>query len=225
MAGLVRNSAKKSMGRAKLTFPELTELMLDVEFALNNRPLTYQGDELEMEPLTPNHFIHERRLKPFDTGAIMRDEETTQLKKCLRYLNQMKEHYWKRWQSECLQSLREHNRIVGEAADIKEGDVVPIKSENQPRNTWKLGKIIKAIKGSDGITRGVRLQTMTKGMTTYIERPLQHIYPMELKAELPEVTRDQSVTSNEEPRADRPRSEKGTGNEEGKGRDSDTIVF
>ena len=93
MVGLVKNSAKKSMGRAKLTFPELTELMLDVEFALNNRPLTYQGDDLEMEPLTPNHLIHGRRLKPFDTGAIISDEETTPAKKRLRYLNRMKEHY------------------------------------------------------------------------------------------------------------------------------------
>eukprot|EP00112_Aurelia_sp_Birch-Aquarium-sp1_P003201 Seg1357.1 transcript_id=Seg1357.1/GoldUCD/mRNA.D3Y31 product="hypothetical protein" protein_id=Seg1357.1/GoldUCD/D3Y31 len=65
MVGLVKNSLKKCLGRSRLTFQELSRLMLDVEFSLNNRPLTYQGADLEMEPLTPNHLIYGRRMKEF----------------------------------------------------------------------------------------------------------------------------------------------------------------
>ena len=58
MVGKVKGILKKSGGQAKLTFPELQEVLLDIEFLLNNRPLTYQGEGLENETLKPNHLIH-----------------------------------------------------------------------------------------------------------------------------------------------------------------------
>ena len=52
---------KKSLfnvtGRAKLTFSELEEVILDIEVALNNRPLSYVEDDLQFPVLTPNVMI------------------------------------------------------------------------------------------------------------------------------------------------------------------------
>ncbi len=194
MVGLVKRTLKKSLGRAKLSLSELTELMLDVEFCINNRPLTYQGEDLEMEPLTPNHLIHGRRMKPIYEEANLSDEDSTAARRRLRYLQRCKEQYWKRWNSEYLRSLREHHRITGSSSQIEEGDIVLIKAENQSRNTWKLGKVVKIIKGKDNVIRGVRLQTMTNDVTKYLERPLQHVYPLELREEPPDVSeKDQPV--------------------------------
>ena len=58
-----------------------------------------------------------------------------------------------------------------------------MKDENLPRNEWKLGKVISIIRGRDGIERGVTLQTTTRGRTYEIDRPVQNLYPLELRAD------------------------------------------
>ena len=48
---------KKSVGRASLTYDELSTLVTEIEAVLNSRPLTYVStDDLE-EPLTPSHLL------------------------------------------------------------------------------------------------------------------------------------------------------------------------
>eukprot|EP00794_Sanderia_malayensis_P006823 gene6823-biopygen5586 len=49
MVGMVKNTFRKTLGLANLTVSELQEVLLDIEFCLNNRPLTYQTDQLEDE--------------------------------------------------------------------------------------------------------------------------------------------------------------------------------
>ena len=196
MVGLVKRVLKKSLGKASLTFQELSELMLDIEFSMNNRPLTYQGEESEMEPLTPNHFIHGRRMKTLHDDANVSEEELITPRRRLRYLLRCKEHYWKRWSSEYLRSLREHHKIGGTANQVQIGEIVLIKADNQPRNMWKLGKVVDDIKGSDCVIREVRLQTVTNGAVKYIERPLQHLYLMELKADCPSPPSDSDEVTN-----------------------------
>ncbi len=183
MIGLVKNTLKKILGQARLTFAELQEVLLDIEFCLNNRPLTYQGSEFENEALTPNHLVHGRRMKPLPEEEVYSDEEQPARKR-LRYMQQCRDRYWKRWSKEYLQSLREHHKIVeGGKNSITEGDIVLIHDENVSRNYWKLGRVIRIIEGKDGIIRGVTLKTTTKGNTYEIDRPIQKLYPMELKAE------------------------------------------
>ena len=45
------------------TWPELEEVLLDVEGNLNNQPLTYIEDDLEYSVLTPNSMILGRLIK------------------------------------------------------------------------------------------------------------------------------------------------------------------
>ena len=70
MIGMVKTTLKKTLGLANLTVSELQEVLLDIEFCLNNRPLTYQRGQLYDEVLTPNHLVHGLRIKP------IREEET-----------------------------------------------------------------------------------------------------------------------------------------------------
>ena len=95
-------------------------------------------------------------------------------------------------------SLREHHRIIaGKANNIEVGDIVLIKDENLPRNMWKVGKVIKLIKGKDEITRGVTLKTITKGNTYEIDRPVQKLCPLELKAEADGKHQEQESNNDE----------------------------
>ena len=57
MVGLVKQALYKTIGRANLRWPQLEEVILDVEIALNNRPLAYQEDDVQLPALTPNVMV------------------------------------------------------------------------------------------------------------------------------------------------------------------------
>jgi len=58
MVGLVKTAMKKTIGNANLTFDELKEVLLDVEVALNNRPLSYIEEDMQLPVLTPASMLH-----------------------------------------------------------------------------------------------------------------------------------------------------------------------
>ena len=62
----------------------------------------------------------------------------------------------------------------------KEGDVVIVKTENKNRGTWPLAVMTKTHQGRDGVFRGVELKTATG----VIDRPVQLLYPLELKCDV-----------------------------------------
>ena len=57
MVGLVKNSLYKVVGFAKLTYKELQDVLLDIQIVLNNQPLTYCEDDMQLPVLTPNVLI------------------------------------------------------------------------------------------------------------------------------------------------------------------------
>ena len=198
MVGLVKDTLKKSLGHANLTFSELQELLLDIEFCLNNRPLTYQTEGLDNEVLTPNHLVHGRRMKSLRGEEVYSDEDQIPAKKRLRYLQKCREKYWNRWTKEYLTSLREHHKIhQGGSNKITQGDIVLVKDENLPRNRWKLGKVLTIIRGKDGVERGVTLKTTTGGRPYEIDRPVQSLYPLELRAEAIANAKEKTMNPNE----------------------------
>ena len=89
---------------------------------------------------------------------------------------------------------------------VTSGDVVIIKGNEKNRRQWKLGIVDKLFPGSDGVIRAVKL----RAGKSYLERPIQQPYPLELScnrttdkpkaplnAEVPTFrpTRDAAVTA------------------------------
>ena len=62
---------------------------------------------------------------------------------------------------------------------LKIGDVVLIKGDERNKGKWKIGVIERLIEGRDGIVRAVRL----RAGKSYLERTIQHLYPMELSCD------------------------------------------
>ena len=58
MVGLMKSALRKAVGHANLTYKQLKEVLITVEVTLNNRPLGYLEDDIELPPLTPNGLIH-----------------------------------------------------------------------------------------------------------------------------------------------------------------------
>ena len=62
---------------------------------------------------------------------------------------------------------------------LKEDDVVTIKADDKNRAHWILGVVKKMIEGSDVVVRAVKLRVGT----SYMERAVQHLYPLELSCD------------------------------------------
>ena len=96
----------KVLGRSKLSFREVETLLIQVEGLMNNRPLTYQTEELDDDPLTPNHMMLGYALPNIasDMNTETDDEEDylATVNKRLKYISSEKAHLWKRWTREYL---------------------------------------------------------------------------------------------------------------------------
>ena len=201
LVGVVKQSFYKSMGRAYLTFGELEEVALEVEVAVNNRPLSYVEDDVELPVLTPNVMMHGLpNLLPEEDAESVEDVE---LRKRTRYLRRCKDILWSRWTTEYIRSLRERHNLKHKTKvlTLKVGDVVLIQSEERNRGKWNIGVVVKLIKGRDGVVRAARL----RAGKSYLERAIQQLCPMELSCDVRDTQLRNSVQLNPRAREFAPR--------------------
>ena len=172
-----------------LSHDELLTLVAEVEAVLNSWPLTYISSEDVEEPLTPSHLLVGYRILTLPDPSISDDQDYSPegLTCRMSHLSRILQHFWNRWKKEYLLELREFHRAREEKGSvyiIKEGDVVTVYDEGHPRGLWRLGKIESLVQGSDGVTRGVYVRVMSRrGHPKILRRPLQHIYPLEVRRE------------------------------------------
>ena len=179
MVSLVKRALFKSIGRANLRWGELEEVILDVEIAVNNRPLGYVEDDVQFPTLTPNTMLFmQQNLLPEEDASAIEEEE---LRKRARYLAKCKDAVWSRWTKEYINGLRERHNLAhkGVEAEVKVGDVVLIQSDERNRGKWNIGIVVDLIKGKDGVLRAARL----RAGKSYLERAIQHVAPMELSCD------------------------------------------
>ena len=109
LIGLVKRALHKTIENGCLRWHELQDILLDVEVALNCRPLTYLEDDIQMPTLTPNAMLFVG--STFAPELAAHHLEDTDLWKRAKYLFKCKEAIWRRWSNEYLRGLRErHNQ-------------------------------------------------------------------------------------------------------------------
>ena len=141
----------------------------------------YVENDVQMPDLTTSAILYGQpnQLPEEEAEAI----EDVNLRKCAKYLKRCKDVLWSRWTTEYLKAIRERhnlNRRTGEAT-VHLGDGVLIKWEERNRRRWKSGIVEELIQGRDGVVRGSRL----RDGKSYLERPVQHLYPLELSCDRP----------------------------------------
>ena len=60
------------------------------------------------------------------------------------------------------------------------GDIVRVHDESLPREKWKMGVVHELIKGVDKKTRGAVPCIADKRKSSYLRRPLQRFFPLEI---------------------------------------------
>ncbi|VDN57665.1 unnamed protein product, partial [Dracunculus medinensis] len=125
--------------------------------------------------------------------------------------------FWEIWKDEYLNSLRERTQIKHKSprsAIIRPpslGEIVLVNEPHIPRGMWKLAKINKLNKSSDGNVRSVQIELPFGKL---FNRPVNMLYPLEVEQEdqpkdsATELTnaKDEEPIENEEPIARRTRS-------------------
>ena len=109
MVGLLKGALHESIRNEMLSWPELQEILLDIEVALNKRQLSYVDDDIQLPILTPSSFQYGQlnMLPELEPHHI----QETDLRKWANYLRKCKDALWSRWTREYLHGLRERHRL------------------------------------------------------------------------------------------------------------------
>ena len=194
LVGVVKKAFYKAVRRAFLTFDELAEVVLDVDVAVNNRPLSYVEDDVELPVLTPTTTMYgQSNLLPEEDVDVVEDAD---LRKRARYIRRCKDILWSRWTTEYIRSLRESHNLKHKTKELtlKVGDVVLIQSEERNRGKWNIGIVVKLIKGRDGVVRVARLRAGKS-----------YLCSMELSCDVRDMQLSQPVQLNPQARTFTPR--------------------
>jgi len=98
------------------------------------------------------------------------------LNRTLLYKRELKECLRRRFRSEYLGQLV-YRQKTRKGNHLNVGDVVLVGDDNRKRIDWKLGRIIELIAGRDGVERVAKLKTSNGELT----RPIQKLFPLEVK--------------------------------------------
>ena len=101
-----------------------------------------------------------------------------------RHVNRILSHFWSRWKREYLMELRNSHQyhVTTNKERIAIGDVVLIHDDKHPRGFWKTGVVEELMPGRDGVVRAATLRVGKKGQASRLRRPIQRLYPLEVKA-------------------------------------------
>ncbi|GFX47420.1 integrase catalytic domain-containing protein [Trichonephila clavipes] len=179
----IRDPLRKILGRALLTFEELSTILSEVEVIVNHRPLTYvENDPGEPEPLTPAHFLE---LSYGDSKYLIHfieliDATTAKesYKKRKTYRTLLLKQLWRRWKEQYLLQLKTANNFKTPSVhkNLKLNDVVLVEGNVNSKLLWELGIIKEIFIGRDGNVRSCLVKTF-KGL---FKKPIQLLYPLEI---------------------------------------------
>jgi hypothetical protein len=196
----VKTCLKKTLGRAFMTFEELQTILCEIEAAINNRPLAYLSEDDLDEALTPFHLMNGRSIrKRAQSVDLVFPSNIDQCKRRLIHVRKVLRDFWMRFRCTYLNELRQMNiyrKSKGKnVRSIAVGDVALIRDDEPvPRTQWRMGRILRLVKGPDGQVRGAQLKVLSKaGKQTTVFRPLQKLIPFEIG----ENRSDDEDTANE----------------------------
>ncbi|XP_063389642.1 uncharacterized protein LOC134675361 [Cydia fagiglandana] len=134
----------------------LHTLLLESEHIVNSRPLTPVNPDLDIEALTPNHFLIGRSSAMSPLGVFT---DATMSLSSWRTAQTLADQFWRRWQREYRPSLLPRPGAHQNVKRLHEGDIVIIADSSMPRGTWPRGVIAQLFPGPDGHVRVAIVRT------------------------------------------------------------------
>ncbi|XP_071638452.1 uncharacterized protein [Temnothorax longispinosus] len=147
------------VGKAHLTFEEMSTVLYKIEAILNSRPITpLSEDPNDLACLTPGHFLVGTPLNSFPYEELNDVNENRLLR--WQRVEQLRQHFWSRWSSEYLHSLQERNKWrSNKGRQLQLNQFVLLKQQNLAPLQWLIGRVEKTHPGPDGQIRTATIRT------------------------------------------------------------------
>ncbi|KAJ0175961.1 hypothetical protein K1T71_008135 [Dendrolimus kikuchii] len=163
----------RSIGNRTLTFEELSTVFCKIEMIMNSRPLCpLSNNPNEFDVLTAGHFLVGQNMLTVPEYDI----EERSLSRLSRWqsVQRITQSFWKRWSHDYLHTLQQRAKWFSSSPNLKEGDLVLMKSDLARPSEWPLARIDKLHPGVDNI---VRVVTVRAGNKTF-KRPVNKVCPL-----------------------------------------------
>lgn len=191
LIGLIKQSLKRAINRRLVKEQEFVTLCTEIEAIINSRPITPVEDD-STPVLRPIDFLmpfarlsstaaledsDKHRDPDFENPRMSSQEKLVHLwKDSNRHL----QNFWKVWYTHYLQALRDRAEWAHKQPKAvvrrrpKVGEIV-IVQQDTPRALWPLAKITEMPNKSP-----VRSAKITLANGSQLERPINHLYPLEV---------------------------------------------
>lgn len=174
MVRSAKTALKAIIGSQTVTDTVLQTLLTEVERILNGRALTANSDDPnDLQPLTPAHFLMQRRTVCLPSGVF--EEADAYRRKKWRQVQLLADLFWKRWLSEYLPTLQTRSKWHKALTNLKPNALVLLVDDNIPRGRSNLRRILETYPGPDGLVRVAKVKTK---YTVYM-RPIQKLCLLE----------------------------------------------
>lgn len=166
----VKHHLRRILGESRLTFEEFYTTLCQIEACLNSRPLTaMSSDPSDLSALTPGHFLIGSAMTSIPEPNL--DHAPVNRLDHYQRLQQLVQHFWKRWSTEYLARLQQRPKWCHRQHSPQIGDLVLVRDDDLPPTKWRLGRIVKTHPGRDSLVRVVSLKTVN-GL---VKRPITKI--------------------------------------------------
>ena len=136
----------------------LRTVFAEVMSILNSRPMCPASDDPnDMEALTPNHLLLQRRNLVVPPGVFTKEELYT--RKQWRHAQFLADCFWSRWLREYVPTLQHRHKWLLKKRNPAVNDLVLIVDNSVPRCLWMLGRVTKVFPGQDAFARTAEVKT------------------------------------------------------------------
>jgi len=156
MIKVTKRQLSEALKNRSLTKGELDTLFSDVMYIVNSRPLMKGAgdDPLSGNPITPLHLLGGRCTLNIPTPRF---DGKANLTKRLRFLEELKDDFWRKWFAQVFHHLVPCYKWRTESRNVQVGDIVLVKESNPLRSEYKLARVGEVYPGLDGKVRRVKI--------------------------------------------------------------------
>lgn len=169
---LTKATLRKVVRDREQTDLDLSHCIRNVEFILNSRPISALSDDpADSSPITPNTFLRDLG----QVAGVTAPMKPTEVGGCSARLRAAVEESWTELSKGIRAELQQAHHVVGQSADVQEGDVVvALDVPPLPGQSVSLGRIERLWAGADGVAR--RADVVVRGKT--YQRALKSLAPL-----------------------------------------------
>ena len=136
----------------------LRTVFAEVTSILNSRPICPSSDDPnDLEPLTPNHLLLQRRNLFVPPGVFAKEDLYS--RKQWRHTQFIADCFWSRWIREYVPTLQQRHKWLLSKRNLAVNDLVLVVDNTVPRSRWLLGRVTRVFPGEDLCVRTAEVKT------------------------------------------------------------------